>query len=128
MIPFSDPFPSSASACGTPLHGFRASFSPFLQKETIVNTTLNASHTSKHAPPVAGQQNNRPTVEFPREEELRRLSLTDRITLRLALRVLRRAQRSELLAERQKRRDQALRLRAEYERRRLDAVRPMQML
>jgi len=93
-----------------------------------VNTTLNASHTSKHAPPATGQQNSRPAVEFPREEQLRRLLLTDRITLRLALRVLRRAQRSDLLAARQERHDQALRLRAEYERRRLDGVRPMQML
>ncbi|WP_424935578.1 MULTISPECIES: hypothetical protein [Bacteria] len=92
-----------------------------------MNTTLNASHTSKHAPPTTGQQNH-PTVEFPGEEELQRLSLADRVTLRLALRVLRRAQCAEQLAERHARKEEALRLRADYERRRLDRASPMQIL
>ncbi|MDR6865970.1 hypothetical protein J2Y69_000555 [Microbacterium resistens] len=92
-----------------------------------MNTTLTASQTSKHAPPTTTGRDHL-SIEFPREDELHRLSLADRVTLRLALRVLLRTQKAQDAARSQAHYDTIDRIRAEHELQRVRYAQPQRIL
>lgn len=69
----------------------------------IVNTTLTASQEKpwKHLALSCPQDHHRLTVELPHQEQMRRRSVTDRLSLRLGLWLLLRAQRRRRTFEEQ---------------------------
>ncbi|MDQ4213224.1 hypothetical protein [Microbacterium capsulatum] len=83
-----------------------------------MNTALHASHSteSKHL-----------SLQLPREEELRRLSLTERLALRVALHLIVRAGSAERTVERAQRAETAAHVLAEHEAQRIQhsALRPL---
>lgn len=91
-----------------------------------MNTALHAS------PPTESTQSAQPerdlSIRLPREEELRRLSLAERVALRIALRLIVRAGSADRLAERAVRADLRARILAEHEAQRVLHSMPRQML
>lgn len=94
-----------------------------------MNTSLTASQDqpSKHLSRPAVSGTDHLAVEFPREDELRRLSLADRLALRVALWLVLHARRDADPAEQHRRHEARLRVLAEYEHRRLHAARSPQL-
>ncbi|GAA5154415.1 hypothetical protein GCM10025768_25520 [Microbacterium pseudoresistens] len=96
-----------------------------------MNTTLPARQENswKHLALSQPPEGTRPlSIELPRDEDLRRLSLAERLSLRLALRLLRHARDNADLAARHHRDTERERLLAEYEAQRLRYASPLTTL
>ena len=91
-----------------------------------MNTALHASPPTESTHRAASERDL--SIRLPREEELRRLSLTERVALRIALRLIVRAGSAGRVAERAARAEFGRRVLAEYEAQRIRHSVPRQML